>query len=121
MADAGLTILFVLGFSLIDIITGILSALKNKNLKSGSLRDGIFKKFGYLLLMVMCFLIDEGGQYVGLTLSVELLPIVVIYLVITEVTSILENLCEMIPGLKSLNLTQYLDVNNIASKEDEDE
>lgn len=84
-----------LAFNAMDLITGIASAVKEKDLESSKLRDGLFKKTGFLFCYVLAILIDNNGTYIGLNISVEILPIVVLYVVTTEIVSIIENICRL--------------------------
>ena len=43
---------------IIDYLTGVANAIKNKELSSKIGRKGILKKFGYITLVVLGFLID---------------------------------------------------------------
>lgn len=85
-------ILIALIFHGIDIVTGLIAAFKEKSIESGKMRDGLFKKIGFIFCYVLAFLIDYYGNYVGLNLGVKVLPIIVLYSVTTEVVSIIENI-----------------------------
>ena len=63
-------------FNATDLVTGIISALKEHNLQSSKLRDGIFKKIGFLICYFLALMIDLYGSEVGFNLNVELLPVV---------------------------------------------
>lgn len=56
------------------------------------MRDGIFKKVGFLICYFLAFLIDVYGKEVGFTIPVEILPVVVSFICLTEVISIIENI-----------------------------
>ena len=84
-----------LAFNAMDLITGIASAVKEKVLESSKLRDGLFKKMGFLFCYVLAILIDNNGVYIGLNINVKILPIVVLYVVTTEIVSIIENICRL--------------------------
>lgn len=79
-------------FNLTDLITGIVSAIKNKDVKSSKLRDGIFKKIGFLICYFLAFLIDYYGESVGFNLGFDVLPVLVAYACTTESVSIIENI-----------------------------
>ena len=100
-------ILVALGFNLLDIITGVLGAVKNKNMQSSKLRDGIFKKVGYILIYFLAWFIDTQGNSIGFDIGLDLLPVVVVYIVYTEIISFCENISVINPDLlpeKLLNL-----------------
>lgn len=89
------SIVVALIFNAADLVTGILSAIKEKNLQSSKLRDGIFKKGGFIICYFLALMIDMYGSEVGFNLTVELLPIVLGFVCLTEVVSIIENISKM--------------------------
>nr|DAJ04762.1 MAG TPA: holin [Caudoviricetes sp.] len=93
------SILVALSFNLLDLLTGIVTAVKNKDIQSSKLRDGLFKKFGFILCYFLAWMIDTKGVYVGFQLGVKVLPAVVLYSCGTELVSILENICKLNPDL----------------------
>jgi len=88
-----------LAFNLLDLLTGIVSAIKDKEIKSSRLRDGLFKKIGFILCYAVAWGIDTYGNLVGFDLSVAILPVVVLYSCTTELVSILENISKINPDL----------------------
>ena len=88
-----------LGFNLIDLISGIFTAVKNKDVQSSKLRDGLFKKIGFILCYAVAFGLDKYGNYIGFDISVKTLPIVTSYAVITEIVSIIENIHSLNPEI----------------------
>ena len=82
-------------FNATDLVTGIISALKEHNLQSSKLRDGIFKKVGFLICYFLFFLIDLYGSEIGFLCDVELLPVVLGFVCLTETISVIENLAKI--------------------------
>ena len=82
-------------FNATDLVTGIISALKEHNLQSSKLRDGIFKKIGFLICYFLALMIDLYGSEVGFNLNVELLPVVLGFVCLTETISVIENLAKI--------------------------
>lgn len=82
-------------FNATDLVTGIISAVKEHNLQSSKLRDGIFKKVGFLICYFLALMIDTYGYEVGFNLSVELLPVVLGFVCLTETVSVIENLAKI--------------------------
>lgn len=106
-------IIIALIFNGVDLITGIISAIKNKEIKSSKLRDGLFKKVGFLLCYFVAWLVDTYGKYVGFQLGVSILPIIILYVCTTELVSIIENICKINPDLvpdKLMNLFHVSDI-----------
>lgn len=82
-------------FNLTDLVTGLIAAVKAKELRSSKLRDGIFKKIGFLICYFLALMIDTYGSEVGFALEVKLLPIVLGFACLTEVVSIIENISKI--------------------------
>ena len=82
-------------FNATDLVTGLLSAVKLKEIQSSKLRDGIFKKAGFLICYFLALMIDNYGNEVGFSLSFSLLPIVLGSVCLTEVVSIIENISKL--------------------------
>lgn len=108
-------IIVALIFNGLDLISGIISAVKNKDVKSSKLRDGLFKKVGFILCYFVAWLIDSQGKTIGFTIGTPLLPIVVLYVCTTELVSILENISKINPDIKSSKLMELF---HISDKED---
>ena len=91
----------LLAVMVLDYISGIISAFKNKQLDSRIGLLGILKKVGYLLIvavgMVLDYLIHMLGGEFGLSLEGTYFVglVVIIWLIINECISILENTAEM--------------------------
>lgn len=106
-------VIIALIFNGIDVITGIISAIKNKEIKSSKLRDGLFKKVGFLFCYFMAWLVDTYGKYIGFQFGVSILPIIILYVCTTELVSIIENICKINPDLvpdKLMNLFHISDI-----------
>ena len=82
-------------FNATDLVTGIISALKAHDLQSSKLRDGIFKKVGFLICYFLALMIDLYGYEVGFSLNVKLLPVVLGFICLTETISVIENLAKI--------------------------
>lgn len=95
-------IIVVLGFILLDIITGIMKAIYNGTFNSTTMREGGWHKAAEILaLFVACF--AEYSQAIfDYGLSIPFVNVVCVYLSAMELISILENVCEMNPQLSKL-------------------
>lgn len=82
-------------FNALDIISGIVKAWKNHEIVSSKLRDGIFKKSGFIMLYALGYLVDNYGLYIGFSFDFSLLKFIMLTVVITEIVSILENLDDL--------------------------
>ena len=94
-------IVFALLFILFDFLTGLIKAFKNKNMNSVTMRAGLFHKVGFILTIVLAILCEGAIRHVDLSFNMPLVIPVCSYIVLTELTSVLENLTEIAPELKS--------------------
>lgn len=89
----------------IDYLSGVLVALYEKNLRSSIGRKGILKKFGMIMCVVFCILIDSI-QINGIP---ELEALIILFFTINESISILENLSKIgvpLPGFLKLQFEE---------------
>lgn len=82
-------------FNALDLVTGIIAAVKNKNIQSAKLRDGLFKKVGFMLCYFVAWLVDTEGSAIGFQFGAQFLPIIILYVCTTELVSILENITKI--------------------------
>lgn len=110
-------IIIALVFNALDLITGVISALKNKDIQSAKLRDGLFKKVGFILCYFVAWLVDNEGALIGFKLGTPILPIIILYVCTTELVSILENICIINPDILPEKLMELFHISNV-KKED---
>lgn len=89
-------------FILFDIITGIVKGCYKGVLNSTKLREGLYHKLSEIIAICGSALIEYGLSYVTINVDVPILSAVSAYICITELISILENLCEVNPMLSKL-------------------
>lgn len=87
---------------LIDVITGLLQALKNGTYKSCVMREGLYHKLGELLAVGLGVFCDLGLPTIGVILPFKTTTMITAYLVIMEIGSIVENLGKLSPDIASL-------------------
>ena len=110
-------IIIALIFNALDLVTGIITAVKNKDIKSSKLRDGLFKKVGFILCYFVAWLIDTYGSIIGFNLGTPILPIIILYVCTTELVSILENICKINPDILPEKLIGLFHISDV-KKED---
>lgn len=86
-------------FILMDLITGLVGAFKNKDFKSCIMREGLYHKAGSVLIIVFFTLIDYSQRFVDLGFSVPIAGIGCAYICLMEVGSIIENISKINPEL----------------------
>lgn len=104
------SIIVALIFNGLDLLTGIISAIRAHELKSSRLRDGLFKKVGFILCYFIAWLMDNYGSVVGFKLPVAILPVIILYVCTTELVSILENITKINPDILPDKLMQMFHV-----------
>ena len=106
-------IIIALVFNVLDLITGIITAVKNKDIQSSKLRDGLFKKVGFILCYFVAWLIDTEGSLIGFHLGAPITPIIILYICTTELVSILENICKINPDILPKKLMELFHISDI--------
>lgn len=104
-------IIVALSLNLFDLVSGFIGAIKNKDIKSSKLRDGMFKKVGFIFCYVLSYILDSEGNVIGFSVGVKLLPIIITYVCITEVVSILENISKINSDLMPETLKDLFHIN----------
>ena len=92
----------VLCFIALDVITGLIAALKNHTYKSEVMRQGLFHKCGEILAIGFAYGCEYAFPIVGISISVPLAGSVLIYIIIMETGSILENISLVSPEIKAI-------------------
>ena len=110
-------VIIALVFNALDLITGIITAVKNKDIQSSKLRDGLFKKVGFMLCYFVAWLIDTQGARIGFQFGMPILPIIILYVCTTELVSILENICKINTDILPEKLMELFHISDI-KKED---
>lgn len=106
-------VLVALGFNAIDLCTGFVSAIKNKEIQSSKLRDGLFKKVGFIFCYFVSWVVDTYGTNIGFHLDFTILPIIIFYVCTTELVSILENISKINPDLMPDKLMSLFHISDI--------
>lgn len=100
ISDAQATMLVLVPILIcIDVVSGLVKAGATIGFKSFKLREGLWHKAGEILVMVLALAIDTAQTHVDLGFTVPLTVGAGIYLTITEVTSILENVAAANPDI----------------------
>lgn len=91
-----------LAFMLIDVFTGVLKAVKNKELNSTKAREGIYKKASFILFIAFGYLADYAMDYVDMGFNLPAAATICTLIVVTEAISVLENLGQINPDMVKL-------------------
>lgn len=107
-------------FILLDIISGVTQAICNHELSSEKLRKGAFHKFSFVIIICLAYLIDYGVGYIDLGFNFPIVWPTCIYICLTEVVSITENIILINPELKGSKLIKLFKPSELEEKKDGD-
>ena len=103
MFASGLTFLLIV----MDYVSGVGAAIYRGTLKSSKMREGLWHKLGELGAILLTYVVDAEGHYLGIPYQIDLLvPAVLIWISVMEVTSILENITLLNPDLDDTGFLQ---------------
>lgn len=91
-----------LAFMVVDVLTGVLKAVKNKELNSTKAREGIYKKASFILFIAFGYLADYAMDYVNMGFNLPAAATICTLIIVTEAISVLENLGQINPDLVKL-------------------
>lgn len=110
----------VVAFIFTDYITGVVNAAMHSILNSSKMREGLGHKFAYCVLIFISYIIDAIQLNSSLNLPFQLFPIVSLGIIAIELTSIIENVCEINPELKDAKFMEVFEKNNKNNEKKED-
>lgn len=83
----------------LDVIAGFAGAIKYKDVQSNKLRDGLWHKAGFVGLIALAYVIQYAAVHADLGFEVPSVMAVCVYVIVTEIVSVFENLCVLNPTL----------------------
>lgn len=105
-------------FMMVDVLTGVLKAVKNKELSSTRAREGIYKKASFILFIAFGYLADYAMAYVDLGFNFPAAATICTLVILTEAISVLENIGQINPDLVKL-IAPFLSALNNKKEEGE--
>lgn len=84
---------------IMDFLTGIAKAIKRHNFTSEAMREGLYHKSAELLAIMVGYYVQFALPRIGLTVTFPVASFILIYIVIMEIGSIIENLGIINPDL----------------------
>lgn len=86
---------------IMDYGTGVANAIMHNQMSSEKMRNGLWHKFAYIVVICTAILIEWGAQWLDLGFNLPLVTPVLISIALIEITSILENCVKINPKLKT--------------------
>lgn len=109
--------LLALGFNVVDFISGFIAGAKTEGVQSQKMREGLFHKAGFVLLYLMCFMIEYSQNFIQLPFTKELSVILVTYVIIMETISIIENIAKINPDIMPEKIKQLIGIGDTNESE----
>ena len=103
-------------FILLDLITGLVKAFKEKKYTSTCMREGLYHKAGSVLIILFGVLVDYAQGYLDLGVSIPVAVSICAYIVLMEIGSIIENLATINPEILPDKIKAYF--SKLTDKED---
>lgn len=88
-------------FIIMDYVTGVANAIMHNQMSSEKMRNGLWHKFAYIVVICTAILIEWGTQWLDLGFDLPLVAPVLVSIALIEITSILENCVKINPELKT--------------------
>lgn len=105
---------------LLDILSGIIKAFAvNGKLDSSKLRQGLYHKATYIIIIALATALEAYSEALNLGLGVPLVLCVCLYVIGTEIVSIIENVTEANNDLDGEKLREFFDVSGLLKKQNE--
>ena len=105
MTTTEVAIILVFILIVLDVISGIAAAFMKKTIDSSVMRRGLLHKASYILVILLAgtleWAVSVGGPALGVGLDLPIVVPTCIYLGLTEISSIGENLSQIDPSLRS--------------------
>lgn len=112
------SIIIALSLNALDMVSGLIVAIKHKDIKSTKLRNGLFKKIGFIICYLLGWGMDNYGDYIGFSINIPVLPLIIFYACTTEIVSIIENISKLNPDILPQKLLQFFNLENDDKRND---
>lgn len=86
-------------FIMLDLLTGIVKAFREKAYSSTVMREGLYHKCGSILCVVFAVLVDYAQTVIDIGVTVPVTASLCAYIVVMEIGSIIENICAINPDI----------------------
>lgn len=94
-------------FIILDYITGLVKAFKEKAYSSTVMRQGLYHKSGSILCIAFGALVDYAQMYLDLGISFPMAITMCAYIILMEIGSIIENVCKINPEIMPEKIQSY--------------
>ena len=82
-----------------DYATGVAKAIHAKDISSERMREGLWHKRAYILVILLAEIIEHAQAWLDLGFDIPLVIPACVYIILTETASIIENIGQLNPSL----------------------
>ena len=100
----------VAAFIVMDLATGIMQAVAHKTLDSTKMRAGGWHKCGFIMVIILAALVEWAMRFIDLGFTLPLFVPACVFIILTEIVSIFENVCKLSPELENSKLAQLFNI-----------
>ena len=86
-------------FIILDMVTGLVKAFKEKAYTSSIMREGLFHKCGAILCVLFGVLVDYTQTIVDIGVTIPVATSICVYIILMEIGSVIENICTINPDI----------------------
>lgn len=86
-------------FMVLDLVSGFCAAVKNHEVQSTKMKQGLWHKCGFMLAIVFGCMCEYAMNYVDLGFTIPVQVAVCTFIICIEIMSIIENLGKLSPEL----------------------
>ena len=105
MTTTEVAIILVFILIVLDVVSGLAAACMKKTIDSTVMRRGLWHKASYILVILLSgtleWAVSVGGPSLGIGIDLPIVVPTCLYLGLTEISSIGENLSQIDPSLRS--------------------
>ena len=106
---------------IMDIVCGVIAALRNRELCSSIAREGMYNKIGEVMFLFIGIIANEVlgiPPFDTLGISPDIAYLVAVYIAWAELVSILENICKINPDLPFAKILLMFNIDVDGKEED---
>lgn len=89
----------IMGAIVADYLTGIVKACYKHEYKSEVMRQGLYHKIAEVLAVALMYYLEIGLPLIGIAIDFPFISFITIYVIVMELSSIIENIGEINPDL----------------------
>lgn len=106
---------------IMDIVCGVVAALRNRELSSSIARDGMYNKIGEAMFLLIGIIANEIlaiPPFDTIGISPNIAYLIAVYIAWAELISILENICKINPELPFTKILMMFNIDVDSEEED---